>query len=197
MIKRTTICAFILLALFTVGVLFRAFYSSKTINIEETLTEAITLPQEEDKYPHEQRREGVSKDLWVNDRDGARLHHHIKSPHSTLIAISHGNRMELVEQMTGMECYFQEKLEEEGFQQIRYLQSEDGTYHYTGHFFDAPDVFLALYRLSGKKLPATLSPKDAYLEGVANKVSLSFSGGSPSFHADKFKAEVRPQKKDP
>ncbi len=197
MIQKTTIFACIFLVLFTGGVFFRALYSPKSINIEETLTEEITLSQEEKKYPTKQVRKGVSKDLWVNDKEGTRLHHHIESPRSILTAISHGSRIELVEQMIGMECYFQEKLEEESFQQIRYLRSEEGTYHYTGHFFDAPSVFLALYRLPGKTLPLSLPSDAAYLEGIAEKVSLSFSGASSSFHADKFKAEVSPQRKVP
>jgi len=201
LIKRTTIIAFFLLFLFTGGVLFQAFYSFKEgRSIEEMLTQEISMPKHEEKFPNKQMRKGVAKDLWISNKDHVRLHHHIESPRSILTAIPHGNRVELIEQMIGMKCFFQEKLEkEEGepMQQIRYLQSGEGTYRYTDHFFDAHSVFLALYRISGESLVTHLDADDAYLKGIAEEVSLSFSNGTPNFHAEKFKAQIRPQGKIP
>ena len=78
-------------------------------------------------------------------------------------------------------------------QNIRHLQSEEGTYWYTDHYFDAHSVFLALYRLPGETLTTHLDTKDAYLKGIAEEVTLTFSGGTPDFHAEKFKAQIRPQ----
>lgn len=160
------------------------------------LTEEISMPKQEEKYPNKQMRSGVSKDLWISEKGATRLHHHIESPRSILTAIPHENRIELVEQMIGMKCYFQEKIENEGgevIQNIRHFQSEEGTYRYTDHYFDAHSVFLALYRLPGETLITNLDTKDAYLKGVAEEVTLSFSEGSPDFHAEKFKAQIRPQ----
>ena len=71
------------------------------------------MPEHEEKYPNKQMRKGVEKDLWIYDNSNARLHHHVESPRSILTAISHGNRVELIEQMIGMKCYFQEKLEKD------------------------------------------------------------------------------------
>ncbi|QVL58077.1 MAG: hypothetical protein KFB93_03075 [Simkaniaceae bacterium] len=197
MIKRATLFASLFLALFTSGVIFEAFYSSSEVkSIEETLTEEVSMPKHEEKYPNKQMRSGVSKDLWISDNNHGRLHHHIESPRSILTAIPHENRIELVEQMIGMKCYFQEKIEDEDgkiVQNIRYLQSEEGTYRYTDHYFDAHSVFLALYRVPGETLSTHLNTNDAYLKGVAEEVSLSFSDGSPNFHAEKFKAQIRPQ----
>ena len=201
MIKRTTIIAFFVLILFTGGVLFQAFYSFKEGgSIEEMLTQEISMPKHEEKFPNKQMRKSVAKDLWISNKDHVRLHHHIESPRSILTAIPYGNRVELIEQMIGMKCFFQEKLEkEEGepMQQIRYLQSGEGTYRYTDHFFDAHSVFLALYRMPGESLVTNLDADDAYLKGVAEEVSLSFSNGTPNFHAEKFKAQIRPQGKAP
>jgi len=154
------------------------------------------MPKHEEKYPNKQMRSGVSKDLWISEKGTTRLHHHIESPRSILTAIPHGNRIELVEQMIGMKCYFQERIDDEKgevIQNIRYLQSEEGTYRYTDHYFDAHSVFLALYRLPGETLITHLDTKDAYLKGIAEEVSLTFSGGTPDFHAEKFKAQIRPQ----
>jgi hypothetical protein len=201
LIKKTTIIAFFILVFFTGGVLFQAFYSSEEGgSIEEMLTQEISMPKHEEKFPNKQMRKGVTKDLWISGKDHVRLHHHIESPRSILTAIPHGNRIELIEQMIGMKCFFQEKLENregEPMQQIRYLQSGEGTYRYTDHFFDAHSVFLALYRLPGESLVTHLNTDDAYLKGVAEEVSLSFSNGTPNFHAEKFKAQIRPQGKNP
>jgi hypothetical protein len=201
LIKRTTIIAFFVLILFTGGVLFQAFYSFKEGgSIEEMLTQEISMPKHEEKFPNKQMRKSVAKDLWISNKDHVRLHHHIESPRSILTAIPYGNRVELIEQMIGMKCFFQEKLEkEEGepMQQIRYLQSGEGTYRYTDHFFDAHSVFLALYRMPGESLVTNLDADDAYLKGIAEEVSLSFSNGTPNFHAEKFKAQIRPQGKAP
>jgi hypothetical protein len=191
----------LILALFTGGVVFKAFYPSETgESIEEMLTEEISMPKHEEKFPSKQMRKGVTKDLWISDKEHSRLHHHIESPRSILTAIPYGNRVELIEQMIGMKCYFQEKLEnsaEGPVQHIRFLQSSEGTYRYTDQVFDAQSVFLALYRLPGDTLTTHLSTDDAYLKGVAEEVSLSFSSGTPNFHAEKFKAQIRPEGKTP
>lgn len=158
------------------------------------------MPKQEEKYPNKQMRSGVSKDLWITGHNHQRLHHHIESPRSILTAVQKGSQMELTEQMINMRCYFQEKIEEEEgevYQNIRYLQSSEGVYHYSDHLFDAHSVFLALYTLPGDTLTTTLDPKMAYLRGVADDVSLSFSDGSPNFHAEKFKAQIRPHGEHP
>ena len=145
-------------------------------------------------------RSGVSKDLWTSGHDQKRLHHHIESPRSILTAIRKGNQIELTEQMINMRCFLQEKIEgDEGelHQNIRYLQSSEGVYRYSDRLFNAHSVFLALHTIPGDKLTTTLDPKTAYLKGVADDVSLSFSSGSPNFHAEKFKAQIRPHVEHP
>jgi hypothetical protein len=196
LIKRATFFAFLILILFTIGVIFEAFYSTKEIkNIEELLTQDVFMQKHEGKYPNKQMRSGVSKDLWITSHGQHRLHHHIESPRSILTAAEKGGQIELIEQMINMRCFFQEKIEEEEGklrQNIRYLQSSEGIYHYSNHLFDAHSVFLALFTLPGDTLTTTFDPKTAYLRGVADNVSLSFSNGAPNFHAEKFKAQIRP-----
>ena len=192
MIQRTTLIAFVLTALITGGALYQAFHSSKKLNIEETLTEKIEVKGVEVT----QVRTGVSKDFWIFDPDKGRLHHHIESPHSVLTAISRGDHVDLEEKMIGLKCYVQEKVEEEEgafLQHIRFIQSEEGVYHYSYHTFDAAKVDVALLSLPGSTLAPPYDLEDAYLKGVAEKVSLSFSSKTPTFHAKKFKAHIRPE----
>ncbi|MCP5505583.1 MAG: hypothetical protein H7A38_01710 [Chlamydiales bacterium] len=197
MIQRATLIAFILLALFTGGVLFEAFYAPQSAtSIEELLTQDISMPKNEEKYPNKQMRSGVSKDLWIANKEGGRLHHHIESPRSILTAVQKGSQIELTEQMINMRCFLQEKIEDDDgklTQNIRYFQSSEGTYRYSDQLFNAHSVFLALYSLPGDTLTTTLDPSTAFLKGVADEVSLSFSNGSPNFQAEKFKAHIRPQ----
>jgi len=161
--------------------------------MEEILTQDVSMLKNEGKYPNKQMRSGVSKDLWLADQKSGRLHHHIESPRSILTAIQKEGHIELTEQMINMHCFSQEKIEEENgiFKQtIRYLESSEGTYHYADQLFDAHSVFLALYSLPGETLTLILDPKTAYLKGVADNVSLSFSDGAPNFRAEKFKAQI-------
>lgn len=191
MIKQATIIASFLLALFTGYFLLQILCGSTSTPASE-----ISMFQYEDPYPTKQERSGVVKDLWISDKKMGRLHHHIESPQSILTAIPSGNRIELIEQMSDMKCYFQEKVETDGpssTQHIRYLHSDEGTYRYGDQCFNADAVFLALYQVPGKILTTNLNIEEAFLQGIAQKVSLSFSKGSPNFHADKFKAQVRPK----
>lgn len=151
-----------------------------------------TTPKVATCYPTKQMRSGVQKDLWMSD-DKQRLHHRMMSPRSILTAYPKGENFELVEEMQGMKCYLQENIEE-GVQQIRFIESESGTYRYSNQYFDAHQVFLALFRLPGSELETKLDFDFAFLKGVAEDVSLSFSENSPNFHAEKFKAHIRPQK---
>ncbi len=198
MLKRITFLATLLLLVISGG----TFYSilkptAKERRVEEILTQEKALPQE-GKYPTKQMRSGVTKDLWIHDPQMGRLHHHIESPRSILTAYTEDKHMHLLEQMIGMKCYLQEKIEkgEEGgiIQQIRYIESEEGTYRYSDHHFEAHSVFLALFRTPGDTLPSKFNLEEAFLQGVAKEVSLSFSEDTPQFHAQKFKAHIRPQR---
>ncbi|MEM8728068.1 MAG: hypothetical protein AAGE99_05110 [Chlamydiota bacterium] len=197
MITRATIFASLFLTLFTSALIFGAFYFSKDLkSVEKVLTEEIRMAKEGETSPDKQLRSRVSKDLWFSENGATRLHYHIESPRSILTPIPDGNRLDLVEQMFGMKCYFQEKIDnKEGIvtQQIRYLESEEGIYRYTDHYFDAHSVSLALYRLPGETLTTDLDAKEAYLEGIAEGVTLSLAGETPDFHAEKFKAHIRAQ----
>ena len=161
------------------------------------LTQQIKTPQEASEPPPQQIRTGVSKDLWITDETLERLHHHIESPHSILTIYNHGSHLELIEKMKGMKCYLQEKIESDTdtfIQQIRFIESTEGTYHYSDHHFNAPSVFLALFRMPGQTLFTDLKLDQAFLKGVAQEVSLSFAEDRPNFHAQKFKAHVLPQR---
>lgn len=199
MLKRTTIIASLFILLIFGNVLYTIIKPfTKGQCVEEILTQEMEMPQKEGKYPTKQMRSGVSKDLWIHDPQMGRLHHHIESPRSILTAYRVDKHMHLMEQMIGMKCYLQEKVEvdDEGtlIQQIRYIESKEGNYQYSDHHFEAQSVFLALFRLPGDTLSTKLSLDEAFLKGVAKEVSLSFSEDRPNFHAQKFKAQIRPQR---
>ena len=80
---------------------------------------------------------------------------------------------------------------EQPFQQVRYLEADEGTYRYTSQQFDASQVSLSLMRLAGHQLSFNYNSKDAFLRGIAQDVSFSISEGTPQFQAQQFKASLR------
>jgi len=199
LIKRFTIFACLFLTLFTSTVFFKIFYSPKNPHeTQEWLTKTTSNPKYQENFFNKQIRSGVSKDLWILEKGKQRLHHHVESPYSILTATPNANRIELVEQMLDMKCYFQEKIEEEKkhlIQNIRYFESKEGLYHYTNHSFTADSVFLRLHRIPGDILTTNLDLNEPYLKGLAENITLSFSEKLPRFHAEKFKAQVWAQEK--
>lgn len=190
MLQRTTFLTLTLLACITAASLMLALKPSpKACSQKEW-----KAPKEKTRYPTKQMRSGVQKDLWMSE-DGVRLHHRMLSPRSILTAYPKGENFELVEEMQGMKCYLQETVEEgeAPVQQIRFIESESGTFRYSDLHFDARQVFLALFRLDGNTLETHLEFDQAFLKGVAEEVSLSFAENSPDFHAEKFKAHIRPK----
>lgn len=188
-----------LLALFLSYLTFSPLAKSPTQDLTQDPTQdrfAYQLETENQTEPTENIRTGVSKDLWIAENNH-RLHHRIDSPSSTLTVIQKGDSMELIEHLVDMKCYLQEKIEDNydgTHQHIRYLESESGSYHYSSQLFDANSVFLALFRLQGSNLDTNLPAEDAYLQGIAQEVSLRFSDPSPDCHAKKFKAHITPSK---
>ena len=144
--------------------------------------------------PTKQIRTDVQKDLWIFN-EGFRLHHRMESPRSILTIYPKGDRCELVEEMQDMKCYLQENVQMEGrsMQQIRFIASASGTYYYSNQYFDAHQVFLALFRIPGNRLETELDFNEAFLKGVAQDVLLSFAEAPPHFQAKKFKAYVSPK----
>jgi len=189
MLRRTTILSLLFLLVLTgfsiYSVLKRPHLSFKEIE---------NATKQEKSYPTKQSRSGVQKDLWISDK-GIRLHHCMISPRSVLTAYPKGGNFKLVEEMQGMKCYLQENIEhgEKIVQQIRFIESESGTYRYSDKHFDAHQVFLAFFQVPGDKLETHLDFNQAFLKGVAEEVSLSFAENSLNFHAEKFKAHIRPK----
>ena len=198
MVKQLTLFASFFMIILTGLILYRVIAPySPPKNIEKILTQLVE-PQKEELYPMQQMREGVLKDLWVHDEKMGRLHHRIESPRSILTVYSIDKRIKLVEQIIEVKCYVQECVEKgEGhcIQQVRYIESDEGTCHYTDLHFEAPLVFFALFRLSGENLPISFDLKESFLQGVAKHVSLSFLSQKPYFHAEKLKAHVHLQRR--
>lgn len=195
MIKRATLFASLFIVLFTGISLLNILTPLRPPPSESTKLSSVREPsiKNKKKILNQQIRKGVSKDFWVSRGNKEGLHHYIESPISILTAIESNNQIELVEDMLEIQCYSQERVEkkEEGFvQNIRYIRSEKGTYRYASNQFDAPTVFLALYRMPGNTLLTHFFPQAPYLQGTAQQVTLSLFKGSPHFEAKTFKANV-------
>ena len=148
------------------------------------------------KIPSEnQARERVTKDFWIA-HNNERLHYHINCPRSTLLVSVKNKKAKIIEHMFDMKCYMQEKIveEEEGFKQkLRYLESEEGFYHYDTIHFNAKHVFVACFEMPGSLLQKDLDIQAAHMTGDASQVQFSFANHRPTFYAEKFKAHIKSQ----
>ena len=190
MLRRATLYSTLILLLFLGALLVCVLPHS--LNRSVKLTYKLPSPK---RGVTRQVRSFVSKDLWI-PRGSERLHHRIESPRSILTAHQRGKKTEIIEKLHGMRCYLQESISEDKrgtVQQIRFLESQEGTYSYTSHLFGAEQVYLAVLTLPGRELTTNLNLDTAFLQGVASEVSLSFSENGPTFQAKKFRAEIKPE----
>lgn len=146
--------------------------------------------------PTNQHRKGVRKEIWFSQDDCSRLHYQISSEGSLLTLTPIKNKFEIVEELTGIKCWMQDKLYEEDhgstpMQQSRYIEAEEGHYRYSTQEFTANGVTLSLFRLPGHELPSEeVDEEQAFLRGVAHDISFLFSGKTPQFQAGHFQATV-------
>lgn len=186
------------MAIFIVFLSFLTFSLSRRIEDQESAEPlSLTLSHTNKATTGKQIRHRVCKDFWIAEEKD-RLHHRIESPRSTLFAHFEGKKTKIIEQMIEMKCYIQERLmhSEEGLKQkLRYIESEEGFYHYDNHHFNAEHVFIAFFDMPGNHLQRNLNLEKAHMTGHASQVQLSLANQNPTFYAEKFKAHINPQTK--
>lgn len=141
-----------------------------------------------------QTRQGVRKDIWFLQEDASRLHYRIESESSLLTLDPAGGKFDIVENLSSIRCWMQEKLYDSGpssMQQLRFLQAQEGIYRFRQQEFIASSVALSLFRLPGHELVTPTTTRDAFLKGNAENISFSVSGKTPQFEAHKFTASLR------
>ena len=143
-----------------------------------------------------QTRSDVRKDIWTAEEDHKRLHYRIESKSSILKLVPGEKKAELVENLQDIKCWMQDKLytgssQNAPMQQVRYLEADRGTYRYSAQQFDARTVSISLLRLPGHRLSFDVGAQDAFLKGIAQRVSFSISDGTPQFQAQNFKASIK------
>lgn len=137
-----------------------------------------------------QHRKQVRKDIWFSQNDGSRLHYQIASAGSLLSLTPVDNKFDIVESLQGVKCWMQDKLSDDG-QQARLIEAETGLYRYTTQEFTANSVLLSLFKLPGHVLPLEpLETDEPFLSGIAQDISVIFSGKTPQFQADNFEATM-------
>ncbi len=142
-----------------------------------------------------QKRKYVQKDIWFSQDESSRLHYKIGSQSSLLTLTPINNKFEIIETLSDITCWMQDKLlytkdDELPIQQSRYFEAKEGIYRHTTQEFIANDVNLSLFRLRGHTLPSQPVEDAAFLSGVANSISFFFGGKTPQFQANEFKAMV-------
>ncbi len=140
----------------------------------------------------EQIRHQVSKDIWLAEPSGQRLHHCIESDRSLVTFKPRGESLEVLEHLYGVRCWIQEKnlSTKEIQQQIRFVLAEEGLYDYRNQSFQAQDVLLSLYKIPGTTFSKSLESYAPFLRGNADSITFSLQNGAPKFVASHFKASL-------
>jgi len=152
------------------------------------------IPQKTAEKTAQQMRKHVRKDLWVSGENHQRLHSRMDSDLSFLNFLpGDGQSIDVVEELGPTRCYLQEKIYTLGqapVQQLRFLQTQKGTYQYRSQTFHAVETLLSLYRIPGTSLPLHLQRYTPFLQGTAQKATFSLKEGTPLFEANGFQASL-------
>lgn len=193
--KYMAISALGVTALVVLGTIKLSFVTQSDIDKYKSLIEQYRqLANQSLSDSATQTREGVRKEIWFSQEDKSRLHYRIESDSSVLTVAPSGGKFDLIENLSNIRCWMQEKLYEEGsnnMQQVRFLQASEGTYRYSQQQFLANSVALSMFRLPGHELVTPMSTRGAFLKGNANDISFSVSGKTPQFEAHQFTASLR------
>ena len=143
-----------------------------------------------------QHRKEVRKEIWATQDDLSRLHYRIESLSSIVSIIPVQNKFNLVESLSSIKSWMQDKLylsaeKKEPMQQLRYMEADQGMYSYASQNFTAQNVSLYLFRSLGHKLPEQAMDKEkAFLKGIAKDLSFTISTKVPNLQAEQFKAQL-------
>lgn len=200
MFKRAMLFSLVglcLISLLWIGRL--TFVRKSDIALAKSLLKTKNVAETKAPISADQKRHGVRKEIWFTQDDTSRLHFRIDSKASTLTLLPQDDKVDMIENLEGIRCWMQDKLytaEAGPMQQLRYFEAETGTYHLASQQFLAQSVYLSLFRIPGMILPVTLDAQKAFLRGIASDVSFSVAGKSPQFHAERFRATLKPSQEE-
>jgi hypothetical protein len=198
MYPKVTFYSFVMLGFFGVLWVFNmTFVRQKDIVAYTQFIESIqNIVSTKDTSATYQKRKGLRKDMWLSQDNHSRLHYRIDSASSILTLIPTDNKVDVLENLQGVQGWVQERLYMTGqtpMQQMRFFEAGEGTYQYTTQEFLAKSVALSLFRLPGHSLPLSFDINNAFLKGIAQDVSFSVSGKMPQFQAKRFQATLSTQ----
>ena len=197
MYPKVTFLSLAILCLFSLLWIFNiAFMRKKDVTAYTQLIESMQNSASTDYSATEQDRKGLRKDIWMSQENHSRLHYRIDSKSSSLTLVAKDGKLDILENLQGIEGWVQERLYLNGqspMQQMRFFEAAKGTYQYNTQEFLAQSVALSLFRLPGHSLPFSLDINKAFLQGIAQDVSFSVSGKTPQFQAKRFQATLSNQ----
>jgi len=144
---------------------------------------------EEEVGEQRQKRKGVRKDFYFFE-NGQRHHAVITSNASSLFLVPDEREFGLEERMKGVFGLMQEKVLEEGNEQlVRQFIAKKGTFNYQAKTFRAKNAELKRFFASGDLLDFNTDSLRLLMEGRAREIELSFDHGM-SFKANKAKMRL-------
>ena len=146
------------------------------------------------KTSAEQKRKGVTKDIFVSQHNHNRLHLRIQSEQSKLFIEPENAGFAMIEKLENIQCWLQEEGVIASPRQVRYFTAQNGSYAFPSHEFLAGAIELYFFLLQPEESLFSLNFNDAYLKGYANRLSFFLKDRAPHFEAHHFKATFDPDK---
>jgi hypothetical protein len=143
-------------------------------------------------YSAQQKRKKIKKELWKKV-EGQLLQTVLHSEFSELVMERNQGATVMVEYFDQMECWTQEKIihDLEGDKQlICHIQANQAVYSYATQELKGEHVHLSRYLLQGDQLQPLAMPKQLLIEGIVERVCLSFKENSPLVVVDGFQGKL-------
>jgi hypothetical protein len=184
------------LLVITLGIVIFPIKERDYVLYDELLKSSNPETNEPNLSYSQQRREGVSKQIWFED--DSPLYCRIDSEESELFFFRQNNKVEVIEQLGEVYCLMQEDLYYEGekpMQHVRYLEAKRASYNYNSHLFVAEDVKLWKYQLEGHAPPTTIEDRIPLMRATAHSVEFTLKGEKLDFIAHQMRATVNSKDK--
>ena len=193
---RKCFYSFFTLFIVALGFIIANFSILKAEDFEDykKLLSCLENNKKRKKSSAEQKREGVVKDIFVDQHNHTRLHLSIKSAGSKLFLEPASNGFSMVEKLQNIQCWLQDEETGDSLRQVRYFTAQSGSYTFPAHEFLASAIELYFFQLPSDRALTNIALEEAYLKGYANRLTFFLSDKTPHFQAHHFKATFNPDK---
>lgn len=162
------------------------FVSASIIVLGGILLYLLCFPSEQKKqrvisriddrtYVAKQKRDNLNKEIWFN-KGKNRLQAYLTGKTSEMIFKQTGGEKEILEHLSNVECYIQEKIytkpDNTPWQEVRYIKALDATFCYHTNTLIANKVEVKLYSRPGHKLDKSFDESNILMQAYFDRLEV-------------------------